>query len=129
MALDALRSTFRRTTDPADSGAGPAAGPIPMWGASDSHDPAPDPAEASRPEYGAQPPEPFLPPLASTIGWAPGSPTAAASIGPMVAESTYEPSQFKPVYADPIAGGDTDVDVFPCPSCSRTIARGTRRCD
>ena len=147
MALDALRSTFRRPSTapqppmpgwpvqaPAVAAFQPGTPSFPpavtRWAESIAPDeeltvlePAPEP-------YGL----PVQPMASSSFEVPPVSPglLAAAPAGaPPVApsRSSYAADQYSAVFADPIAGGGTDKAAFGCPTCGRTLDRGTFRCD
>ena len=128
MALDALRSTFRRpASSPPTAPAGtvtPAAAatfqpgtptfpPVSSWGQPPAVNTMPTDSVAE--PYGL-PPQPML--GAASQPAQPASPSA----------STYAADQYAAVFADPIAGGGTDTKAFGCPSCGRTLDRGTVRC-
>jgi hypothetical protein len=154
MALDALRSTFRRSPGmPAlPSPAWPPAAPAEQPGAAafeprtptfapaitgwDESDPAVDEPTAVQPTepYGL-PVQPmaasaFEVPRVSQALLAPtDGPARAASTAAATAHSSYAADQYSSVFADPIAGGGTDKAAFGCPTCGRTLDRGTFRCE
>jgi hypothetical protein len=139
MALDALRSAFKRppVETPPFAAASPDAGPAQRSagaGAAASTFPSatapyaspPSTPSYSPPRYDDEPAYGFpvvRDPGASTAGRSPAFDTAVPS------PSTYQPSQFRPVSVDPVAGGETDASAYACPSCGRTLSRGTRTCD
>jgi len=57
----------------------------------------------------------------------PGAYVAVSGAPPVAFGSAAD--QYAPVFADPVAGGDTDGQAFNCPSCGRTLTRGARRCE
>ena len=156
MALDALRSTFRRPGSdaapmaPAGSAAPAAAtfqpgtptfpAAAPLWGPPPAAAPAADEVttgdfdaviaavEAAREPYGL-PVQPMTGP-ASESSWT--VPPVAATPAPAAAPSepsSYAADQYAAVFADPIAGGGTDNATFGCPSCGRTLDHGSYRCE
>ncbi|HEX5826683.1 MAG TPA: zinc ribbon domain-containing protein [Candidatus Limnocylindrales bacterium] len=141
MALDALRSAFRRppvetppfaapapSTDasPAQGSAGPGAAASTFPSVTAPYAAPPSTPSYSPPRYDDEPAYGFpvvRDPGASTAGRSPAFDSSVPSA------SSYQPNQFRPVYADPVAGGDTDAAAYACPSCGRTLSRGTRTCD
>jgi hypothetical protein len=137
MALDALRSTFRRSGPPADAESAvddavpglsvpsiqPAAVSWPDVPA--AYDPYAALVEPADPLPDTRPfePDPLSPPASPSSGW------MVPPVTPDATWSTYQPTQFKPVYGDPVADDATDGLGYPCPTCARTIAHGTRRCE
>jgi hypothetical protein len=157
MALDALRSTFRRRGPdaapmaPAESAA-PAAATFqpgtpsfppatPRWGQPPAAVPdepdATDPAADLTTVLAGAAPEPYGLPVqpmtgsASGSGWTvpPVALAAPAAAAAAAPPSSYASDQYASVFADPIAGGGTDTAAFGCPSCGRTLDRGAFRCE
>ena len=150
MALDALRSTFRRPgSDSAPMApAGPAApaaatfqpgtpsfpSAAPMWGqpsaAPSDADEAFDPMEAleASPEPYGLPVQPITG-QASDSGWTVPPVAVPAAAAAIPTPSTYASDQYASVFADPVAGGGTDKAAFGCPACGRTLDRGAFRCE
>lgn len=126
MALDALRSTFKR---PATAAATAASTAVPGWGATPAtpYDPEPSPVAAD-PSPAAADVSPVAPQpsFAAPVAPAPATPASAPTA---YSPATYAADQYAPVFADPVAGGGTDAQAFTCPSCGRTLTRGMFRCD
>jgi hypothetical protein len=159
MALDALRSTFRRPGSdaapmaPAGSAAPAAAtfqpgtptfpSAAPLWGQPPADVPAAaDPDADATGSFDAviaaveAAREPYGLPVQAMTGPAPESswtvpPVAAAPAlaAAPSAPSSYASDQYSAVFADPIAGGGTDNATFGCPSCGRTLDHGSYRCE
>ena len=157
MALDALRSTFRRPGSDATPMAPGSAAPaeamfqpgtpsfppaVPMWGQPATPAPAaPDTdtdttgsfdaviaaVAAAREPYGL-PVQPMTGQASESSWTVPPVATAPAPAGPST-PSGYASDQYAAVFADPIAGGGTDNATFGCPSCGRTLDHGAYRCE
>jgi hypothetical protein len=147
MALDALRSTFRRpgsAAAPMVQAGSPAPAatfqpgtpsfpPVAAW----SQLPAPAASLSEGDGFGEADPEPYGLPVQPIAGLPPEPAWAVAEPAPAVAApasgpattSSYAADQYAAVFADPIAGGGTDTAAFGCPSCGRTLDRGTLRCE
>jgi len=140
MALEALRSTFKRSTSPA-----PPAAPMTRAPAATATWPAAPTylapggegdtellGEAAEP-YGL-PSQPFTAPADRfTVPEAPtfGQPSqgVASSHATSSYGSSFAADQYSTVFADPITGGGTDGAAFACLECGRTLDHGTRRCE